>query len=94
MNEPHEATPEDEKHRQIVAGLEDVLAGRTIPHSQIKEWANGLERAAHEQQKRTAATLRTNQRQDGSAWPKAAITDASAPRSRVRSQSGRSNRLR
>jgi hypothetical protein len=32
----------EEKHRGILAGLEDVLTGRIVSHSQVKEWAATL----------------------------------------------------
>jgi hypothetical protein len=32
----------EEERSGVLAGLEDALAGRTIPHSQVKEWAATL----------------------------------------------------
>lgn len=45
VNSPHDSDQE-ERHRGIVAGLEDVVAGRTVPHSQVKEWAEKLSQEA------------------------------------------------
>ena len=41
MNNPLDSIAEL-KHLGILAGLEDVLAGRTTPHAQVKEWAANL----------------------------------------------------
>lgn len=33
---------DEEKHRRTLAALEDVDAGRTIPHEEIVKWARSL----------------------------------------------------
>jgi predicted transcriptional regulator len=46
MNELFQPESENDRHLRIKAGLDDVLAGRIIPHSEIKAWAKSLEDAA------------------------------------------------
>jgi len=33
---------DEQKHQRTLAGLGDVVAGRTIPHEEIKAWARSL----------------------------------------------------
>jgi len=33
---------EEEKHRRMLAGLADVVEGRTISHEEMKAWADSL----------------------------------------------------
>lgn len=33
---------EQEKRQRIESGLEDVQAGRTVPHAEVKAWAQRL----------------------------------------------------
>lgn len=46
MNEPFQPESWEDRNLRIKAGLNDVLAGRIIPHSEIKAWVKSLVDAA------------------------------------------------
>lgn len=47
MNELFQLEYGEERNLRIKAGLGDVLAGRTIPHLEIKAWVKSLVDAAN-----------------------------------------------
>ena len=46
MNEPFQPESWEERNLRIKAGLNDVLAGRIIPHPEVKAWVKSLVDAA------------------------------------------------
>lgn len=46
MSEPFQPESEEEVQLRIKAGLDDVQAGRFVPHSEIEAWAKNLTDAA------------------------------------------------
>jgi predicted transcriptional regulator len=49
MNEPEEVASDEAKHLHILEGLDDVTAGRTVPHAEVKAWAKSLKPRTHEE---------------------------------------------